>query len=72
MNQRCCDGKFENGFSKYEKDMEKSQYTKMAYYGEYPLCLAACFANKDIYDYLIDQGADPNLLGIENEKKSFE
>ena len=34
----------------------------MAYYGEYPICLAACFASKEIYDYLIDKGADPNQL----------
>lgn len=32
-----------------------------AYYGEYPLAFAACFGNKDIYDLLIQYGADPNL-----------
>ena len=31
-----------------------------AYYGEYPLAFAACFGYEDIYDYLIDFGADPN------------
>lgn len=31
-----------------------------AYYGEYPLALAASFGNKDIYDLLIQYGADPN------------
>ena len=32
-----------------------------AYYGEYPLAFAACFGWMDIYDYLIDNGADPNM-----------
>ena len=36
-------------------------YTGYAYYGEYPLAFAACFGHEDIYDYLIDHGADPNL-----------
>ena len=51
------------GTEEYGKKFEKSEYTDVAYYGEYPLCLAACFASKEIYDYLIDQGADPNLIG---------
>jgi ankyrin repeat protein len=32
-----------------------------AYYGEYPLAFAAAFGYKEIYDYLIDHGADPNM-----------
>ena len=32
-----------------------------AYYGEYPLAFAACFGHEEIYDYLIDHGAEPNL-----------
>ena len=32
-----------------------------AYYGEYPLAFAAAFEYKEIYDYLIDHGADPNM-----------
>jgi len=32
-----------------------------AYYGEYPLAFAACFGYADIYDYLIEVGANPNL-----------
>lgn len=32
-----------------------------AYYGEYPLAFAACRGNQDIYDYLIDHGANPNF-----------
>jgi ankyrin repeat protein len=32
-----------------------------AYYGEYPLAFAAAFGHSEIYDYLIDNGADPNM-----------
>ncbi|CAF4008329.1 unnamed protein product, partial [Adineta steineri] len=32
-----------------------------AYYGEYPLAFAAAFGYTEIYDYLIDHGADPNM-----------
>ena len=32
-----------------------------AYYGEYPLAFAACFGNTDMYDFLLEHGADPNL-----------
>jgi ankyrin repeat protein len=32
-----------------------------AYYGEYPLAFAACFGHEEIYDYLIEHGADPNM-----------
>ncbi|KAK6016447.1 ankyrin repeat protein [Ostertagia ostertagi] len=38
-----------------------TDYQGYAYYGEYPLAFAACFANKDIYDLLIQYGANPNL-----------
>lgn len=31
-----------------------------AYYGEYPLSFAACFGQEAVYDYLIQNGADPN------------
>lgn len=34
--------------------------TGYAYYGEYPASFAACFENKEMYDYLIRRGADPN------------
>ena len=36
-------------------------YAGYAYYGEYPLAFAACFGHEEMYDYLIDHGADPNL-----------
>lgn len=32
-----------------------------AYYGEYPLAFAAAFGFDEIYDFLIEHGADPNL-----------
>lgn len=32
-----------------------------AYFGEYPLAFAAAFGHIEIYDYLIDHGADPNM-----------
>ena len=35
--------------------------TGYAYYGEYPLAFAACFGREEVYDYLLDHGADPNL-----------
>ncbi|CAB3409001.1 unnamed protein product [Caenorhabditis bovis] len=38
-----------------------TDYQGYAYYGEYPLAFAACFGNKDIYDLLIQFGANPNL-----------
>ena len=30
------------------------------YYGEYPLAFAACRGSEEIYDFLIDHGADPD------------
>ncbi len=63
VNQRSCDSNFVGGFSEHAKLIEKSEYEDLAYYGEYPLCIAACFGSKEIYDYLIDKGADPNLIG---------
>ena len=56
---------FSCGF-KSPTTLKKSKYESLAYYGEYPLTWAACFANKDIYAYLIQKGADPNLKGIIN------
>ena len=31
-----------------------------AYFGEYPLSFAASFGKEEIYDYLVDHGADPD------------
>ena len=36
-------------------------FSGYAYYGEYPLAFAASIGRDEIYDYLIDKGADPNL-----------
>ena len=40
-----------------------------AYYGEYPLAFAACFGNKDIYDLLIQYGADPDRQDVFGERR---
>lgn len=63
VNQRNVGGKFVGGFhSKVASGLiENSKYEALAYYGEYPLAFAACFASKEIYDYLIEKDADPNL-----------
>ncbi|CAF0893285.1 unnamed protein product [Brachionus calyciflorus] len=63
VNQRNVGGKFIGGFqSKLTNGLiQQSKYEGLAYYGEYPLAFAACFASKEIYDYLIEKGADPNL-----------
>ena len=65
VNQRNSSGKFLGGFNSKltAKLISQSKYESLAYYGEYPLAFAACFANKEIYDYLIEKGADPNLQG---------
>ena len=66
VNQRNLEDKFSGGFnSKFTSSLiQQSKYDGLAYYGEYPLAFAACFANKEIYDYLIEKGADPNLQGL--------
>jgi hypothetical protein len=66
VNQRTTSGKFINGFEAKEtaKLIQESDYDTLAYYGEYPLCFAALFASREIYDYLVEKGADPNLKGI--------
>jgi hypothetical protein len=63
IDQRSVVGKFQCGFKNRAtfNSINSSQYEGLAYYGEYPLALAACFGNKDIYDYLLSKGADPNL-----------
>ena len=63
VNQRSIGCKFPGSFktNATAKAIGLSNYRPLAYYGEYPLCFAACFCSKDVYDYLIDKGADPNL-----------
>lgn len=41
--------------------IRSSSFQGHAYYGEYPLAFAAAFGHMEIYDYLIDHGADPNM-----------
>lgn len=43
-----------------DKIKQETNYDGYAYYGEYPASFAACFDNKEMYDYLIRRGADPN------------
>ncbi|CAF3380623.1 unnamed protein product [Rotaria sp. Silwood1] len=40
---------------------QNSSPESYAYYGEYPLAFAAAFGHSEIYDYLIQHGADPNM-----------
>ncbi|XP_059150513.1 transient receptor potential cation channel subfamily V member 5-like isoform X2 [Physella acuta] len=40
---------------------ENTDYDGYAYFGEYPLAFAASLGNTDVYDYLLEHGADPNL-----------
>lgn len=63
VNQRCIGGKFAGSFKGKDTTtaIKNSRYESLAYYGEYPLCFAACFASKEVYDYLVEKGADPNL-----------
>ncbi|EFO26604.2 hypothetical protein LOAG_01877 [Loa loa] len=59
VNARACGTFF---LPENQKTSRRStDYQGYAYYGEYPLAFAACFGNKDIYDLLIQYGADPNL-----------
>lgn len=43
-----------------ELELDTLEYEGYAYYGEYPLAFAACFERKDMYDYLIEKGANVN------------
>lgn len=43
-----------------DKIKQATNYDGYAYYGEYPASFAACFENKEMYNYLIRKGADPN------------
>lgn len=40
---------------------KETTYKGFAYYGEYPLAFATWFGWMDIYDYLVDNGADPKM-----------
>ena len=55
----------ENPESKTKRRRKKRKNVRLtlghAYYGEYPLAFAAAFGFDEIYDFLIEHGADPNL-----------
>ncbi|XP_050407567.1 transient receptor potential cation channel subfamily V member 6 [Patella vulgata] len=59
VNQRATGQFFQPEDVKQGKDRKQTNYEGYAYYGEYPLSFAACFQHTDIYDYLIEHGADP-------------
>ncbi|KAI6229478.1 Inactive [Aphelenchoides besseyi] len=60
VNARAC-GDFFLPEDVSDKNSRTYSYQGYAYYGEYPLAFAACFGNKDIYDLLIQYGANPDL-----------
>jgi hypothetical protein len=60
VNARAC-GDFFLPEDVSENNIRTYTYQGYAYYGEYPLAFAACFGNKDIYDLLIQYGANPDL-----------
>ncbi|CAF2381938.1 unnamed protein product [Rotaria sp. Silwood2] len=47
--------------SQKQFDPQNSSPESHAYYGEYPLAFAATFGHSEIYDYLVQHGADPNM-----------
>ncbi|CAF3351949.1 unnamed protein product [Rotaria sp. Silwood1] len=52
---------YRNETSQKQISLKNANPETNAYYGEYPLAFAAAFGYKEIYDYLIDNGADPNM-----------
>ncbi|XP_046544515.1 transient receptor potential cation channel subfamily V member 5-like [Haliotis rubra] len=60
INQRAT-GRFFLPEDQKKSRKKKTNFDGYAYYGEYPLAFAACVCHKDIYDYLIEHKADPNL-----------
>ncbi|XP_050413383.1 transient receptor potential cation channel subfamily V member 6 [Patella vulgata] len=60
VNQRATGQFFLPEDVKAGKNANQTNYEGYAYYGEYPLAFAACLNHQEIYDYLIDHGADPN------------
>ncbi|KAK3102533.1 hypothetical protein FSP39_012024 [Pinctada imbricata] len=60
VNQRAT-GRFFLPEDQKKSRSRETNYEGDAYYGEYPLAFAACTGNMEIYDYLIEHDADPNL-----------
>ncbi|XP_013388391.1 transient receptor potential cation channel subfamily V member 6 isoform X1 [Lingula anatina] len=59
INQRAS-GRFFMPEDQKERKTANTNFDGYAYYGEYPLAFAASFGHKNIYDYLISKGADPD------------
>lgn len=59
INQRAV-GRFFLPEDQKNKPVKETDYSGYCYYGEYPLAFAACRGNEELYDYLIENGADPN------------
>ncbi|OAF67790.1 hypothetical protein A3Q56_04484 [Intoshia linei] len=64
INQRAMGNFFLPEDQKHNFDPKKTDYMGYAYYGEYPLSFAACFENDQIYTYLLDHGANPDLQDL--------
>ncbi|XP_064606487.1 transient receptor potential cation channel subfamily V member 5-like isoform X2 [Liolophura sinensis] len=60
VNQRATGQFFLPEDQKRGKKKKQTNYDGYAYYGEYPLAFACCFGNREMYDYLLDHGADPD------------
>ncbi|XP_060075724.1 transient receptor potential cation channel subfamily V member 5-like [Ylistrum balloti] len=60
VNERAM-GRFFLPEDQKKRKTKETDYDGYAYYGEYPLAFAACFGHEEIYDFLIDHGADPDL-----------
>ncbi|XP_041349921.1 transient receptor potential cation channel subfamily V member 5-like [Gigantopelta aegis] len=60
INQRAT-GRFFLPEDQKKGKTNNTNYEGDAYYGEYPLAFAASFNNQEIYDYLIENGANPDL-----------
>ncbi|ESO84317.1 hypothetical protein LOTGIDRAFT_132455, partial [Lottia gigantea] len=61
VNQRASGRFFLPEDVKHGKDPKNTDYFGYAYYGEYPLAFAASFNFQEIYDHLLENGADPDL-----------
>ncbi|XP_078309757.1 uncharacterized protein LOC111108840 isoform X4 [Crassostrea virginica] len=59
VDQRCT-GRFFLPEDQKKGHTKTTNYEGYAYYGEYPIHFAAATGNQEIYDYLIDHGANPN------------
>ncbi|CAM1305235.1 Iav (predicted) [Pycnogonum litorale] len=81
VNQRAT-GRFFRPTDQQKTPCRSTTYEGLCYLGEYPLAWAACCGNEAAYNYLIDNGADPNkqdtygnsvlhILVINNQQEMF-